>query len=54
VCTGSFPWGGWRGRKGQGLGCQGGGDGLLGQAGDLRERVLARRRPGSEIEVLGY
>lgn len=59
----SFLRGGWRGRKGQGLGCQGGlvkaaaeylrrGDGLLGQAGDLRERVLARRRPGNEIEVL--
>jgi hypothetical protein len=59
----SFPRGGWRGRKGQGLGCQGGlvkaaaeylrrGDGLLGQAGDLCERVLARRRPGNEIEVL--
>ena len=59
----SFPWGGWRGRKGQGLGCQGGlvkaaaeylrrGDGLLGQAGDLRERVLVRRRPGNEIDVL--
>ena len=28
------------------------GDGLLGQAGDLRERVVARCRPGNEIEVL--
>lgn len=55
---------GWLTRQeGPGLGCQGGlvkaaaeylrrGDGLLGQAGDLRERVLARRRPGNEIEVL--
>jgi hypothetical protein len=29
------------------------GDGLLGQAGDFRERVLARRRPGNEIEGTG-